>query len=290
MSDPFGLQRFVDAQAPVYEAVRSELKAGRKQSHWMWFVFPQIAGLGTSPTAVRYALSSLDEARAYLAHPVLGERLRECAGLVLGVEGRSALQIFGSIDATKFRSCLTLFEAAAPRRAAVRGLSPEVFRWGARSCDACKALKLAPSVGHRAGTPAHDACLRPAPSARDRAPESPRNRGAARSRGRGGRHFAAGREEAHHAAGPNADQPVLRGLDPHPILLRTCRKAARRGRHEHGGRRLELEEGRDAHRHRDDPERDAARHSRRAAQSGGRGASARPQGRLLGHQRRRRGA
>ncbi len=114
MSDPFGLQRFVDAQAPVYEAVRAELKAGRKQSHWMWFVFPQIAGLGTSPTAVRYALSSLDEARAYLAHPVLGERLRECAGLVLGVEGRSALQIFGSIDATKFRSCLTLFEAAAP--------------------------------------------------------------------------------------------------------------------------------------------------------------------------------
>ena len=79
MADPFNLQRFVDAQAPVYEQVRRELKVGRKQSHWMWFIFPQIAGLGQSPMSVRFAIASLDEAEAYLAHPVLGARLRECA-------------------------------------------------------------------------------------------------------------------------------------------------------------------------------------------------------------------
>ncbi len=114
MSDPYDLARFVAAQAPVYEAVRAELAAGRKQSHWMWFVFPQIAGLGVSPTAMRYAISSLAEAKAYLAHPLLGMRLRECIGLVLAIEGRSAIQIFGSIDAMKLRSCLTLFAVAAP--------------------------------------------------------------------------------------------------------------------------------------------------------------------------------
>jgi len=114
LSDPYDLARFIAAQAPVYEAVRAELMAGRKQSHWMWFIFPQIAGLGTSPTAVRYAITSLAEAKAYLAHPILGPRLRECVGLVLTVENRGAPQIFGSIDAVKLRSCLTLFEAAAP--------------------------------------------------------------------------------------------------------------------------------------------------------------------------------
>ena len=115
MSDPFDLARFVAAQAPVYAAARAELADGRKRSHGMWFVFPQIAGLGLSPTAVRYAIGSLDEAKAYCAHPVLGPRLVECASLVLAVEGRSAVEIFGTIDAVKFRSSMTLFAAAAPQ-------------------------------------------------------------------------------------------------------------------------------------------------------------------------------
>ena len=91
MNDRFNLQRFVDAQARVYEEVRRELRAGRKESHWMWFVFPQIAGLGQSPTSIRFAVASLEEARAYLAHPVLGLRLRECAKLALDVEAILAL-------------------------------------------------------------------------------------------------------------------------------------------------------------------------------------------------------
>ena len=114
MSGPFDLARFVGAQAPVYDAARAEIEAGRKQSHWMWFIFPQIAGLGSSAMAVRYAIASLAEARAYLAHPVLGPRLRDCATLALAVEGRSATEIFGPVDATKFRSSMTLFAAAAP--------------------------------------------------------------------------------------------------------------------------------------------------------------------------------
>jgi uncharacterized protein (DUF1810 family) len=114
MDDRFNLQRFVDAQARVYEEVRRELRAGRKESHWMWFVFPQIAGLGQSPTSIRFAVASLEEARAYLAHPVLGARLRECAKLALDVEGKTARQIFGPIDVMKFRSSMTLFMKAAP--------------------------------------------------------------------------------------------------------------------------------------------------------------------------------
>ena len=114
MADPFELQRFVDAQAPVHERVRQELKVGRKQSHWMWFIFPQIAGLGQSPMSIRFAIGSLDEAKAYLAHPVLGARLRECARLTLDVEAKTARDIFGSIDEIKFRSSMTLFARAAP--------------------------------------------------------------------------------------------------------------------------------------------------------------------------------
>jgi uncharacterized protein (DUF1810 family) len=114
MADPFDLERFVVAQAPVYDGVRRELKAGRKQSHWMWFVFPQIVGLGQSPMSIRFAIASLDEAKAYLAHPVLGLRLRECARLTLDVEGATARDIFGSIDEMKFRSSMTLFARAAP--------------------------------------------------------------------------------------------------------------------------------------------------------------------------------
>jgi uncharacterized protein (DUF1810 family) len=110
--DPYDLQRFVSAQDPLIDRVKGELARGRKTSHWMWFVFPQIAGLGFSAMSQRYAISSLDEARQYLAHPVLGPRLRECVGLVLAVEGRTAFEIFGDPDEAKLRSCLTLFQAA----------------------------------------------------------------------------------------------------------------------------------------------------------------------------------
>ena len=111
----FDLERFTRAQAPVIEAVRDELRAGRKQSHWMWFVFPQLRGLGLSSTAQHYGIASLAEARAYLAHPVLGPRLRECCELMLAVpEPRSAHDILGSPDDLKFRSCVTLFGLAAP--------------------------------------------------------------------------------------------------------------------------------------------------------------------------------
>jgi uncharacterized protein (DUF1810 family) len=115
VSDPYDLERFVAAQdaGGTYERVLAELRGGRKASHWMWFVFPQIAGLGRSETARRYAISSLAEARAYLAHPVLGGRLVECARLVTGLTGRTAADVFGDIDATKLRSSMTLFERAA---------------------------------------------------------------------------------------------------------------------------------------------------------------------------------
>jgi uncharacterized protein (DUF1810 family) len=108
-ADPFDLQRFVSAQNPVLEQVRTELQAGRKRSHWMWFVFPQLQGLGSSPTAMRYAIRSLEEARAYLQHPLLGPRLRDCTSWVNAVEGRSVAQIFGYPDDLKFHSSMTLF-------------------------------------------------------------------------------------------------------------------------------------------------------------------------------------
>lgn len=111
-NDPYSLQRFVDAQADSFEQVRSELRAGYKQSHWMWFIFPQIQGLGSSSTARSFAISSLVEAQAYLDHVVLGPRLRECTRLVNFVEGRSIDQIFGYPDNLKFRSCMTLFARA----------------------------------------------------------------------------------------------------------------------------------------------------------------------------------
>jgi uncharacterized protein (DUF1810 family) len=110
----FDLDRFVDAQRDVYDDVVRELRTGRKVSHWMWFVFPQVEGLGRSWTSQQYAIRSLDEARAYLAHPVLGPRLRECAGLLLATRDRTAEQIFGGIDAVKLRSSMTLFHRAAP--------------------------------------------------------------------------------------------------------------------------------------------------------------------------------
>lgn len=111
MTDALDPDRFLDAQAPIYDRVTEELRAGRKTSHWMWFVFPQIAGLGMSGTSVRYAIPSLAAAGAYLAHPVLGPRLIDCTTLVLEHTGKSAEAIFGGIDAVKFRSSMTLFDA-----------------------------------------------------------------------------------------------------------------------------------------------------------------------------------
>ena len=115
MQDPFDLERFVQAQQPLYARVRAELAAGHKQTHWMWFVFPQLRGLGASSIARTYGLASLAEARAYLAHPVLGERLRECARLMAAAPGDDARQILGYPDDLKLRSCMTLFAAASPQ-------------------------------------------------------------------------------------------------------------------------------------------------------------------------------
>lgn len=116
MVDPYDLERFVTAQdgGGTYDRALAELRRGRKSSHWMWFVFPQIAGLGQSPTSRRYAISSLAEARAYLAHPVLGPRLVDCATAVSGAATRDAVAIFGSIDAQKLHSSMTLFHRADP--------------------------------------------------------------------------------------------------------------------------------------------------------------------------------
>jgi uncharacterized protein (DUF1810 family) len=114
VTDPFHLDRFVRAQNGIYDDVLAELRAGRKRRHWMWFVFPQIHGLGSSSTARTYAISSAEEARAYLAHPVLGPRLRECAGLLTSIEGRTADEIFGYPDNLKLRSSMTLFARTAP--------------------------------------------------------------------------------------------------------------------------------------------------------------------------------
>jgi uncharacterized protein (DUF1810 family) len=117
--DPYRLERFVTAQdsGATYQRALAELRAGRKASHWMWFIFPQVAGLGFSAMAQRYAISGPDEARAYLAHPVLGPRLIECAGVVAATEGSTADRILGPVDGMKLRSCMTLFAAAGPEEA-----------------------------------------------------------------------------------------------------------------------------------------------------------------------------
>jgi uncharacterized protein (DUF1810 family) len=112
-NDPFDLQRFVDAQDAVFDRVCAELRAGRKQTHWMWFIFPQLAGLGSSSIAIRYAISSRHEAEAYLAHKTVGPRLRQCTQLVNDISGRSVSEIFGYPDDLKFRSSMTLFVKVA---------------------------------------------------------------------------------------------------------------------------------------------------------------------------------
>ena len=128
-ADQYDLQRFLSAQdaGGTYDGAITELRQGRKTSHWMWFVFPQIAGLGQSPTSRMYAIRSLAEARAYLAHPVLGPRLPQCAALVCGVQDRSAEQIFGGIDAQKLRSSMTLFLHADPTALVFRQVLDKYF-------------------------------------------------------------------------------------------------------------------------------------------------------------------
>jgi len=125
---PFNLRRFLDAQANAYEQARSELAAGKKQSHWMWFIFPQIHGLGSSPMAQHFAISGLDEAVAYLNHDLLGARLRECTRLVNAVEGRSVSEIFGYPDDLKFHSSVTLFAEAGTRGNPAHGGDDQVFQ------------------------------------------------------------------------------------------------------------------------------------------------------------------
>jgi uncharacterized protein (DUF1810 family) len=125
--DPYDLQRFVDAQEPVYARVCAELEAGRKRTHWMWFIFPQLAGLGHSAMAMKYAISGADEAGAYLAHPVLGERLRCCTKLVNRIDGRTAEEIFGPVDAMKFRSSMTLFAKVAEEKEAFEAALHKYF-------------------------------------------------------------------------------------------------------------------------------------------------------------------
>jgi len=128
MDDPHALQRFVDAQDGVYDQACAELRQGRKRSHWMWFIFPQIAGLGSSPMAHRFAIASRAEAAAYLAHPVLGPRLRACAALATAVEGRTARELFCSPAALKFRSSMTLFATVAPDEPVFREALAKFYR------------------------------------------------------------------------------------------------------------------------------------------------------------------
>ncbi len=127
MSDPFDLQRFVDAQRDSYDTALAELRAGSKRSHWMWFVFPQVAGLGRSATAQHFAISGLDEARAYLAHPVLGPRLLECTRALADLDGADAVAVFGSVDAQKLRSSMTLFAHADPVEPLFRAVLDRYF-------------------------------------------------------------------------------------------------------------------------------------------------------------------
>jgi uncharacterized protein (DUF1810 family) len=128
MTDQFNLKRFVDAQDSVYEAARSELLQGQKSGHWMWFIFPQLAGLGHSFMAEKYAISSLDEARAFVAHPLLGARLKDCTQIVIAFENRPIHQIFGHPDALKFRSSMTLFAHAAPEEGVFRQALKKYFK------------------------------------------------------------------------------------------------------------------------------------------------------------------
>ncbi len=145
----FDLDRFVSAQRGTYDSVLDELRRGRKTGHWIWFVFPQLAGLGRSELSRFYAIASLDEARAYLADPVLGTRLRACTELVLATRERSAEQIFGSLDAMKVRSSMTLFHRADPDDPLFRAVLDRCF--GGRADEATDALLASPEPGAATG-------------------------------------------------------------------------------------------------------------------------------------------
>jgi uncharacterized protein (DUF1810 family) len=142
---PHNLNRFVQAQRDHYERALSEIKSGRKQSHWMWFIFPQIDGLGFSPTSKVYAIKSIAEANAYLGHPVLGPRLLEIAEATVRVEGRSARDVFGSIDARKLKSCATLFASVSPPGSAFHRLLEKYFQ-GRPDGKTLQLLGLAPEA------------------------------------------------------------------------------------------------------------------------------------------------
>ena len=145
--DPYDLSRFVWAQKNDYEHALNEIREGRKRTHWMWYVFPQVDGLAFSPTSKRYSIKSLEEARAYLAHPVLGPRLLECAEAAVRVEGRSATDIFGSPDDLKLRSCATLFACVSPRGSVFDRLLEKYYR-GDRDAKTLRLLGLAPEAGN----------------------------------------------------------------------------------------------------------------------------------------------
>jgi uncharacterized protein (DUF1810 family) len=144
-SDPHSLNRFVQAQEDDYEQALNEIRRGRKQTHWIWYIFPQFDGLWSSSNSKRYSIKSLAEAKAYLAHPVLGPRLRECAEAMLGVEGRSAFQIFGSPDDKKVRSCATLFAFVSPQGSVFERLIGKYYR-GERGGKTLRLLEMASEV------------------------------------------------------------------------------------------------------------------------------------------------
>jgi len=127
MDDPYGLSRFIEAQDTDYEQALAEIRSGRKRSHWMWYVFPQFTGLGSSPTSSHYAIKSRDEAEAYLSHPILGRRLVECAEAVVQIRDRSALEVFGSPDDMKLRSSATLFASLSPEGSVFHRLIDQYF-------------------------------------------------------------------------------------------------------------------------------------------------------------------
>ena len=143
--DPHDLHRFVQAQEDDYARALAEIRSGRKRSHWMWYVFPQLDGLGHSPTARRYAIKSLAEAKAYLAHPVLGPRLTEIAEAALGVEGRTASEIFGYPDDLKLRSCATLFACVSPPGSVFERLLGK-YSQGERDAATLRLLGIAPEA------------------------------------------------------------------------------------------------------------------------------------------------
>ena len=149
MDDSHDLQRFLDAQGGgSYDAALGELRAGRKRGHWIWYVLPQLRGLGASPTSQRYGIAGLGEARAYLAHPVLGERLRECAAVLAGLPGDDPVEVLGSVDALKVRSSMTLFSRAAPGEPVFREVL-ERFYGGTEDPLTLRALGLRPPASPR---------------------------------------------------------------------------------------------------------------------------------------------